>query len=74
MPGHKGCAQPLIEALGPALRWDVTELEATDSLYDASGPLLEAEKAAALLFGANETLISASGATLCIQAMLRLAG
>lgn len=69
-PGHKGNPQ----ALPPELfRLDFTELPDTDSLYEASGPILAAEQEAARLFGAARTLFSAGGCTLCIQAMLRLA-
>ncbi len=69
-PGHKNSP----EALPPDLcSLDFTELPDTDSLYDASGPILEAEKLAAQLFGTARTCLSAGGCTLCIQAMLRLA-
>jgi len=54
------------------LKLDVTELPDTDALYEASGIILQAEQAAAALFGAARTLFSAGGCTLCIQAMLRL--
>lgn len=73
MPGHKGIAAPLREVFGDALRFDVTELPETDSLFDAAGGILEAERAAARLYAARETLFSAGGSSLCIQAMLRLA-
>lgn len=69
-PGHKN--NP--EALPPdLLSLDYTELPDTDSLFEAEGPILEAEQLAAELFGAARTCISAGGCTLCIQAMLRLA-
>ena len=69
-PGHK--SSPL--ALPPGLlSLDYTELPDTDSLYEADGPILAAEQAAARLFGVPRTLFSAGGCTLCIQAMLRLA-
>ena len=69
-PGHKN--NP--EALPPDLySLDFTELPDTDSLFDASGPILEAENLAAELFGTARTCLSAGGCTLCIQAMLRLA-
>lgn len=72
MPGHKGTASPLAGVFGAALSFDVTEAEGLDSLYDASGPILAAERRAAALFGARDTIFSASGATLCIQTMLAL--
>lgn len=68
-PGHKN--NP--EALPPdLLSLDFTELPDTDSLYDASGPILEAEKLASEVFGTARTCLSAGGCTLAIQAMLRL--
>lgn len=73
MPGHKGAAGPLAQVFGNALAFDVTELPETDNLFEASGAILEAERRAARLYGARETLFSAGGSTLCIQAMLRMA-
>ena len=67
-PGHAGRAIP-----AELFSLDFTELPDTDSLYEADGPILEAEKAAARLFGVPRTLFSAGGCTLCIQTMLRLA-
>ena len=52
---------------------DLTELPDTDSLFEASGPILQAEEQAAQLFHARRTLFSAGGCTLCLQSMLRLA-
>lgn len=73
-PGHKGEQEgPLFPFFGEALRFDLTELPETDSLFEASGVIFEAERAAAEAFGTKETLLSAGGSTLCIQAMLRLA-
>ena len=69
-PGHKGSPA----ALPPDLwRLDLTELPDTGSLYDGGGPIEEAERLAAALFGTARTCLSAGGCTLCIQAMLRLA-
>lgn len=72
MPGHKGRAGCLAP-LGKVPGFDVTELPSTGSLFDAEGPTLLAERAAAKAFGAKGTFFSAGGCTLCIQAMLRLA-
>ena len=69
-PGHKGNPNALPADL---FQLDFTELPDTDSLFEASGPILEAERLAASLFGAKRTCISAGGCTLCIQAMFRLA-
>lgn len=69
-PGHKNSPLALPADL---YSLDFTELPDTDSLFEASGPILEAEEKAAALFGAKRTCLSAGGCTLCIQAMLRLA-
>lgn len=69
-PGHKNNPAALPQDL---LTLDFTELPDTDSLFEASGAILEAEQLAAKLFGAERTCISAGGCTLCIQAMFRLA-
>ena len=70
MPGHKGRPLPV---LGDAARWDVTEVEGTDSLYEAQGPIAACEAAFSRLYGTAATCLSAGGSTLCIQAMLALA-
>lgn len=69
-PGHKSNQDALPQDL---LSLDFTELPDTDSLFEANGPIFEAEQLAAKLFGSARTCISAGGCTLCIQAMLRLA-
>ena len=72
-PGHKATnASPFYDVFGDALAFDVTELPQTDSLYDAKSVIFQAEAAAASHFGVKHTLFSAGGATLCIQAMMRL--
>lgn len=65
MPGHKGC-----ERLGNE-RFDITEIDGADELFTPTGIIAESERNASHLFGA-ETLYSAGGSTLCIQAMLYL--
>jgi len=65
-PGHKFRC-PQIDALANA---DTTEISATDELYHPEGPILEAEREAAEVFGAREVCFSAGGATLCIQTAL----
>ena len=66
MPGHKGVGPLGVEAL------DITEISGADSLYEASGIILESEQNASSLFGC-ETLYSTEGSSLCIRAMLYLA-
>lgn len=68
-PGHKNNPAALPPDL---LSLDLTELPDTDSLYDASGPILKAEELASGLFGTVRTCLSAGGCTLAIQTMLRL--
>lgn len=70
MPGHKG---RLGYPLADAARYDLTEAGGLDSLYESAGGIRETEEAYARLYGAHTTLLSAGGATLCIQAMLALA-
>jgi arginine decarboxylase len=73
MPGHKAAEGSfLYELFGRSLRFDVTELPETDSFFDASGAILKAEEKAGFFFGCK-TLFCAGGATLCIQAMFKLA-
>jgi arginine decarboxylase len=69
MPGHKGAP---IEPFGAVTAYDLTEVPGTDSLYEASGPIREAERRLSALYGTADTLLSAGGSTLCIQAMLAL--
>ena len=67
-PGHKNNA----DFLKNILSLDFTELDDTDSLFEASNSILETEKKASEIFNTKRSLISAGGCTLCIQAMLRL--
>ncbi len=66
MPGHKGK-----RFLGPEL-WDITEIAGADTLYNASGVILQSEKYASVLFGSQRTLYSTEGSSHCIRAMLYL--
>lgn len=68
-PGHK-CAGFFPEDL---LELDLTELPDTDSLFECSGIIHEAERKLAALFNTEASFISAGGCTLAIQAMLRIA-
>ncbi len=68
-PGHK-CAGFFPDDL---LSLDLTELPDTDSLFESSGIIHEAEKKLASLFNTEASMISAGGCTLAIQAMLRIA-
>ena len=72
MPGHKG-RLALFDGQ-PFARYDLTEIPGADSLYDAGDVIADCEAAYAGLYGAAGTALSAGGSTLCIQAMLALAG
>lgn len=65
MPGHKGVPLTGFEPL------DITEIDGADSLYEASGIILESERNAGSLFGAD-TFYSTEGSSLSIRAMLQL--
>lgn len=69
MPGHKG-RDIFGTPLTAAYPYDITEIKGADSLFEASGIIAESEKNAASLFHTAETVYSAGGSTLCIQAML----
>ena len=66
MPGHKGQ-----NFIGPE-SLDITEIEAADSLYEASGIIQKSEQNASSIFGCD-TFYSAEGSSLCIRAMLYMA-
>ena len=65
MPGHKGA-----ECFPDYYKYDITEVEGADSLFEASGAIREAEERFAAIYGAGASLLSAGGSTLCIQGML----
>ncbi len=65
MPGHKGIGQG-------CERFDLTEVDGADSLYEASGIIKESEGIASEIFGAH-TFYSTEGSSLSIRAMLYLA-
>lgn len=63
MPGHKGVLN----------KRDITEINGADALYSASGIIAASEKRTSGIYKSSATVYSASGSTLCIQAMLKLA-
>ena len=65
MPGHKGKSLVGFENM------DITEIEGADSLYEASGIILESEQNASELFGCR-TYYSTEGSSQCIRAMMYL--
>lgn len=67
MPGHKGHDVIGIE------KYDITEIDGADVLYDSKGIIRESEEIAAGLFGSARTVYSCEGSSLSIRAMLYLA-
>ena len=65
MPGHKGARDSFS-------RFDITEIEGADVLYNSRGIIRKSEENASLLFGSARTVYSAEGSSLCIRAMLML--
>jgi arginine decarboxylase len=73
VPGHKGNSlfpSPLEEHLQSVFPLDATELPGLDDLFHPSGPIAEAEKKAAALFGADRTFFLVNGSTAGNIAML----
>lgn len=70
MPGHKGRSLPELSPPQDAYAWDITEISGADSLFEADGILLAAERRTAAVYGSPACCWSAGGSTLCIQAML----
>ena len=66
MPGHKGK-----ELLGFE-RYDITEIDGADVLYNAQGIIKDSMQNATALFGTGKTLYSTEGSSLSIRAMLYL--
>lgn len=61
MPGHKRNLEST--PLKGAFRCDITEIDGFDNLHDESGIILEAEKRANDLYGADETFFLVNGST-----------
>lgn len=62
MPGHKGRPMPLPE-LNAAAALDFTELPPTGNLFEAGGPIQEAEELWACAFGSKSCLFLTGGST-----------
>lgn len=67
-PGHKG----KISELNELYNLDFTELPQTDSLYEASGIIKDAECELSKLYSSLKSVFSSGGNTLCIQTMFKL--
>ena len=70
MPGHKG--RSVSGTLAPAFSLDITEIAGAVSLFEADGIIAQSEKNMSRLYCTEQTVYSAGGSTLCIQAMLAL--
>ncbi|MCR5419937.1 MAG: aminotransferase class I/II-fold pyridoxal phosphate-dependent enzyme [Lachnospiraceae bacterium] len=64
MPGHKG--NDKYSFFGDILKYDITEIDDMDNLHDAKGIILESQKYAAALYGADETYFLVNGSTVGI--------
>ena len=67
MPGHKGA-----ESFPEYFKFDITEVEGADSLFEANGIIRESEQNASALFGAD-TFYSTEGSSLCAPSAERKA-
>ena len=65
MPGHKGVG-------GFEEKYDITEIDGADSLFEAYGVIKDSENIAGEIFGAD-SFYSTEGSSLSIRAMLYLA-
>ena len=61
MPGHKRNVEST--PLKGAFRCDITEIDGFDNLHHEEGIILEAEKRAAMLYGADDTFFLINGST-----------
>ncbi len=66
MPGHKGK-----KVLG-CEKYDITEIDGADVLYNSDGIIKESQEIAKNLFDSGKTLYSTEGSSLCIRAMIYL--
>ena len=64
MPGHKGKNVIGIE------KWDITEINGADSLFEAEGIIAQSEKNLSDIFGTKASFYSTEGSSLCIRSML----
>ena len=71
-PGHKNKAESLISLMNEIYKFDQTEVEGLDSLYEASGIIKESEENAAKVYDTKRSLYSTGGCTQAIKAMLKL--
>lgn len=70
MPGHKGGAGLFHDFASKAVKFDVTELPATENLYNPKDALIKARRLASEYFCTNDTYFLVNGSTAGIYAML----
>lgn len=66
MPGHKGVSIHGME------KYDITEIDGADSLYESSGIILDSELRTAERYGSQKTCYSAEGSSLSVKASLAI--
>lgn len=69
IPGHKGTL-PYFDGLA---KYDLTEIDGCDSLYEAASAIKKTEEMYSGIYGSLSSLMCAGGSTLCIQTMMSLA-
>ena len=72
MPGHK--RNETLCPDGSGVRYDFTEIDGFDNLYNAQEMIAESEEKAAELFGADRTFFLVNGSTVGIMAAIMAAG
>jgi len=74
MPGHGGISDShVLHELSQILKYDVTETPLTDNLYNPEGFIKISEERITKGYESRASVISAGGATLCINTALALA-
>lgn len=71
MPGHK--RSPLSGGMADYYKIDITEIQGFDNLHQAEGILLEAQRRANRLYGADETFFLVNGSTCGVLAAVMTA-
>ena len=69
MPGHKGVGLSGFWR-DELAAWDVTELSRTDNLHSPHGPIEQAQREMAKVYGAEDSFLVVNGSTNAVQAMI----
>lgn len=73
VPGHqygRGLPKELEQILGGAAKFDLSVLEAIDSLHEPRGAIKQAQELAAECFGSDQTFFLVNGSTCGVEAMI----